>query len=885
MPLLEPLTLSSLEIKNLQMQADGYCIWLVWPGELNPIVDKTLEDSGGVRIGNTENQALWFFFSNDVCVIAGHIASWARFNPASIAIEIFPAKMIVDGNGQKKVEVDQAIQKQNIQDITEFQIWVHPDIVAIAEGTLGLSFSKGKPLLEGMSSTNWFSMQTGARLPQDQTMGWFVVLRPVGMPSDKKFQLGWHDFLQHLEDLLQRNKFRYTIKDYFLMLPLDGGLNRLRAWCRDFMALVERTRDATPSSYWPCVMAIIDKKNLNFSEELPEKFGLDWKQLAPDFPHMAARNAFMLGEEFVVQGVRFATNSHTPDDWCTVSFADKNKNTERNLPNLVSEMTLGNFPHCFYCGQRSHEAKDCPTKKMPQRDPETWKQMAFLDFSSMSSAVASINQTFQKKGKSALAGLYKKKNAEGLFLRALFDICWFVQLRSLGTFWRAKDKDLTSLLGKKTTDENSPAYKALEELITGTQPDLEERGKSLALLATRFPKDFRIMSLQGFDAMERGNWKKAGNYWKEAEMASPLPVVAAVHLLLQARALEIQSLFLEASQLYDHVLRQCPKWTFVMYRKIVCDIKSGFSRAMIPALIELIEKEGVYYNQVLIDPEIERGYIQIVETLNQRWLLQQDEAKKEVVNLKGLLEKLPGWFIPNNEFAKTLIDRINTLLKMATIKNYVALQTLVQGRVKIERDLQKYVKEESRALRDGFKKDYDQLEYIKEEAAWFPFPSAIKEFSKKYSESVEAYNWVMKSNLMLPAAFRTSQSLKIEQDERLNYLEKKMKFLRLTRDLTLFLLAVAELFVRIEIIGLILIFGVVPLLIAYGGDLGMGWTAQILSKEQFKVQKIFFMLLSIFALGVAVLRAFVRFDSIREKVFSKAKASAEKSYAKAKGNK
>jgi len=138
-------------------------------------------------------------------------------------------------------------------------------------------------------------------------------------------------------------------------------------------------------------------------------------------------------------------------------------------------------------------------------------------------------------------------------------------------------------------------------------------------------------------------------------------------------------------------------------------------------------------------------------------------------------------------------------------------------------------------------------------------------------------NWALKANFHTPETFRKAQMLMEQEGERLKKLENRLKFLRVVRDSTLFVLVMTETFLWLQIIGLILIFAALPLFIFYGDKVGLDLLATALAKDRWPVQKALLILLTVFSLGVAGLRTILRFESIRDAILSKARAGQLKS--------
>jgi tetratricopeptide (TPR) repeat protein len=471
---------------------------------------------------------------------------------------------------------------------------------------------------------------------------------------------------------------------------------------------------------------------------------------------------------------------------------------------------------------------------------------------------------------SVVASLARETTAPGVLLSAFFDIGWILQPRAMRHFWRARAKDPARMDTDLMPDDGAnPVRQLLDDYPERKNPSDAE--KELQTLAVRFPKDFRIPSLSGFVALERGDQEKARACWREAEMYSAFPIIQSWHQLLQARLLEYQGRFSQAVAAYEQIARVVPGWGDIDYRKAVCLVKSGFSTQALGLLRDLVERDAHYFNKILLDPEMERGHVQISTFLSMLWAALEVRVREEILHLSRLREDLPSWFTPDHPFAEKMDAQIQKFLQLESVSNYVAFQRLVSGQKQTEQEMQAFVVRESRAMKGKFKEYSDRLRVVHEESTWFPFPSALVDFNKTYNQSVFNLNWANATNFLLPDQFRKAQTLIGQEEERLKKLEGRLKFLRIIRDATLFLLTVAETFFWCELGGILVIFVILPLILIYGDKIGLEWTASVIAGERWGVQKALFFVVSILALGIASLRTILRFETIRDKILAKAR--------------
>ncbi len=860
-----------------QMRAEGYAVWMVWEGDLNQVVPQAMQDYGGLLLAREPGQALWFFFSTDVFLASARLETWAKFNSLSVGLSVSPATLLAGAGRGLALEEIPALPQNELPPPATFQVLVHKSAATAALSVPGITLEGTPPTPEERAP--WSVMRADSRLPYQSGLGWYALLRPLGNPLDKSFQAGWRALFEEVESILQRNKFRYTIHDFFLMFPLET-LRQFKSWINDYLTLIARLKGEAPEKYWPCALAIADKKGMSFNNELPQKIALDWSQLAPDYPHMSFRNALLMGEGVTTHEVRFSSGS-SPDDWCNVSLVEEKEGGAAALPLMVpGHLVLGKEAQCYYCGQRGHVPTDCPTRTLAPTAKDVWRRVAVMDMASMREGMRALDATIAEQGRGALAEIMEQDTTVGTMARALHDISAPFQLREVSRMWRTKGK-LPPVPDDLGSEDNNPVWEALAQFPDADKNALE---KSLQNLALRFPRDFRIRSLQGFVALEKGDPQKAANFWKEAEGMCSAGFLQAWHQALQGRAAEYAGRFGVAVSFYDQAQRACPQWLDPSYRKIACLVKTGFADQALTALLALLQQDANYFNRALLDPELERGQIQILTGLGTVWAVTESRIQDERPMLERLRNELTSWFTEEHPFAAQAMERIQRLQDMTKFHNYVPYQAAIQGRMALERDMQQLVARESREFRARFKGYLDKLARIRDEAAWFPFPRIMVEFNKNYNQCASSLNWAMHTTLTTADAFRRAQVIAVAEEERIAKLEKRLRFLRLVRDSTLFLLTFLRTFFWLEIGGLLLVLVALPLLIFYGEKSGSDWGLQALVGQRAGVQKAATFIISFMALGIALLRTVLRFERTRDNVLEKAR-NAEEQKARARAAK
>ena len=861
--------------KEIRMSAAGHALWISWNTELDPAVTQTLQNYGGMFIAMDRNQALWFFFSTDVFLALARLTVWARFNELPVSIVHFPAKLQLGVKREANVSVDTALAHQEILPSDGFEVWIHPKTHENDLNIPGITFEK-KSAKQGMASVNWSTINADARLPYSSTQGWYALLRPLGNPLDKNFQTGWGYMYSALEKVLQANKFRYILHENFVMVSVDN-LRLLRTWLREMLSSYAAIKTDQHERYWPCVSVVIDRKGLNFNHDLFNKVGLQWDNLMPDFPYMSYRNAYLLGEGFAIQDIRFSDTQTSMDSWCNVALDDEGT-SHHAIPLLMAgQLASGDHPCCFYCGVRSHEPHQCPTRYIPPTSGDVWWELAGMNLDSINEAFRAVERAITEKNLEGYDALLAVPGPTSLLLRAIFDINAAGQLRMVPRYWLSRGREF----GKGLEDtaplqrDDSSVWEHLENIAHADVQEIPALEKALHAAVLRNPRDPRMRTLQGFIGITKHEPARALTAFKEAAALTTSPLLQAWNEYLQARLAETQGQLGEAIDQYEQIMRVLPMWKDLEYRQIVCKVKMGFAEQILTHLHRLVQEEPHYFNRCLVDPELGRGQLLILSSLYPLWENAEQAADAEKVNIQHLASQIAAWFPKEHPVSHRLGKDIQELQRLSEIKNYVAFLQVVKRRPLLEKEVTESVQREIEELQDRFKHYLNALQDIRDEASWFPFPKILRDFSREFNECAGIINWAFASNFHEAETFQRAQQSTEQLDQLLRSLKKRLKFLRIVRDGTLYMLTLGKTFFWVEIVGLLLCFLGVPGIVLYGDKIKMGWLKNILATQQWEVQKVLLIIVTVISVGLAALRTTIVFDKKRDKLIEEARTQRE----------
>lgn len=873
MPQLSQLLARLPEGKDVHMSTMGHVLWVSWQGNLPQAVNQTLLNYGGMLVGEEHEQAIWFFFTDDVFLALARLRIWGNFNELPVSIELFPGRLQLSTKREASILLDGLLSAQEIHPRETLDIWIHPKSREGRNVLPGITFADARGQ-QGMAAVAWAAPEVDVRMPYSSTQAWFAVLHPLGSPLDKAFQTGWSNMFIKLEGLLQELKIKSIVQEGFVMLAMDNLL-MLRTFMRKYLDTFDKEKlDA--GEYWPCVCVVADRNNLNFNSDLPKKIGLQWDNLMPDFPYLSYRNAYLLGEGFSVRDLRYTGGQTSMDSWCNV-LLDENRISNRSIPLIMSgQLAAGAAAgSCFYCGLPNHSAAECPTRNFFPTRAETWQQVEGMDLEIINEAFKHIESVLTEKGVAGFDELLDDQAPSAILLQAIFDLNGPCQLRNVPRNWLYRMREPDPDEEKPARDE-SPAWDLLEKLARSAPEELSELDKEILQTIQRHPRDPRLRMVRAFLQIERGDTTQALNAFREAAGMTPWPALQAWNEYLQGRLLEEQGQLAQASTLYTQVLRVMPQWREVAYRGIICRVKMGFAEQVLDQVVELVRAEPEYFNRFLIDPALERGRLLVLSALFDLWEEARKNAEGEKSAVHAMGERLMAWFPEDHPVQARLGQKVHALDALGRVDNYMAFFRMVRQRPQLEKELDESIQREVDELRNRYKSYLDVLEEIRDEASWFPFPSALRDFSADFNSSAGIINWAFASNFNEAETFKRAQNAIPRLDELLQNLKTRLKFLRTVRDGTLFGLTMLRTFIWVEIIGLLLCFVGVPVIVFWGEKMGLGWLKYLLGENQWSIQKVLVIIVTILAVGVGALRTTLVFDRKREKLLEQAREQRQK---------
>ncbi len=871
------------EASEITITTEGFGIWFAWENELNPHVTQIFQDYSGLFVREHEGQALWFFFSSDVLLALAKLSAWAKYNSMSINMQVIPATLHIDVHKQVMLEVAPEYRNQAFLPPSKGLYCLVPDSLKRAGQNIpGLSFLEKESFeadidnyYSKLTTERIYKLVVDSKLPYNSPAGWYAIIHPLGSPFDKQFQQGWRSMFAMFEGIIEKNKLKYSLHETFLIIFLDH-FSQLKTWTDDILSSIFNLKDNRSGDYWPCVNVVVDRKGLNFSNDLPLKLPIKWDRISPDLMHMSYRNAYPLGSDFSVQDMYFTSGTSSIDNMCSVTLSSRDLFATKVPILLPGQFVTGSDVPCFYCGIKSHAPAKCPTRTLKESEFDFWQNFNDLDIDSLNLAFRNIEMSISQSGSAKYTELLNGDDTEKRVLEAIFQTNSAIQVRAIERIWQLFDKNINSSVIPSYSKDDSPAWKLLTNFISVRQEELLLFEKNALQTAADHQRDWKIKSLLGFVALERGDYDKAMAYWRAAESNCSSILHQAWHFFLQARLLEITGKYKEAYDLYDDTKKLLPEWYEPHYRKYVCKVKLAKVDEILPELIEEIQANPTLFNRVILDPEFERGQLILLTALYPLWADSLKFSALEQDALHKLLEEVNQWFPEDDHYVALAIrTKLEELIRGISVQNFLASSNITKFRPIIEEQFNQLKRIEISNIKKKYKAYLTELEIIRDEASWFPFPRTLIDFNKDFNECAGLLNWAFGANFDMPEPFNQAQKSVISITELLTRLKNKLKFIRTVRDSTLYGLIFLKTFIWLGAGLLAIALLLVIVITLFGSSIGLGWLQKLMAQNFWDLQKTLLIVIGVSSLGVASIRATLVFEKRRDKMVADAKAARE----------
>ncbi len=810
-------------------------------------------------MASTDQQSLWVFPSKEVVFACAQVFKWLKSSDTRLTIRVFPVRINIGKGLEHSLGIEDRILEMAADRPSDFEVWMHLRLREAVAGVHTLKFEL--PASSYLPySDQWYVFRAGEKASFFSKFSWLFIMGPAQASKDSKISQKWEQQKRLVKDISTRLGFTFKESDESLRIQIDG-IRQLRSWALEMLTVFQGLKEGKKLS---CLMVCLERNESrpgSLDLDLPDP---DWSQFKPDVLYLPLKNVFQLGPGFEPADPDPQSREKSISDLVgirvnTKMFGEMDQRLNVFLP---KSLTQGKYDPCFYCGLKSHRIEGCPSRNMFSLDP-VWGQLEKTGLEEISQGLEKLDQELSSG--TGVEDILQQSTLSGTILRAVFSINHPAQHRTIRLVWRSRGNDWPDGLRQLSSFEEVQVWSALENFRMRQSGFAESSAKKLCL---RHPKDYQPKTLLGFIALEKGNPREAQKYFDEAIDLGYTSLQKAYHHYLKGRMKETARDYVQAQSHYQDAERIAPRMYEARYRQGVCMVKSGHIDQALGLFWNLIKNDPVFFNYILIDPELKDGHVHFMSSLYPIWKSAVREAGSAEDLFPKLEKKISDWFDADHPSQNQFNQRLDFLRQYSGIDNYVARARIVEGSRKLFDDIAKKIEEEVILLKKDQHSLVKRLREIKSEVSWFPLAGLLlARFNRVAGQAFADLKKVSETDLGTASGFRKGHELIRSAREKIGILAKKLSYLKTVRDGLLFILIMFKTFLWTIVIVLGLSLLAVPGAAYLGMRHGMGWAYSMVDQVGIVFQ-LGMVIVGIFSLGLAAILTVLGFEKKKARYLS-----------------
>lgn len=804
---------------------EGVLLWIHSPNHKLGLLH-ILSMYGGVEISSSQNDSIYFFKSiNLISITLLYKNIVLRYDAL---LFLLPAQLSIDANNVKHIEYQKGLNYTVLQQkdgFVEGKILLHSSLFK------AFSLQPGVSLSEELVANTWHEFLVNKNATVIQGQLWNVVIKAaIPITGEKKSSLLWQATLHNIEDFLRNKRMQVTRHNNIFLQLVFSSEEQLHNFIFDYNNFITfHSQELGEESFTATTTVITLQKNTSmFSVDIDTYYPFSAQESIFNHCHTTLYDALILKKEFAPLD---SLEPLTFNSW--VVLLEKQELYKKDVAMLVPLRSSIGTKHCFYCGMRSHSTTDCPTHMFPWNNEllDIWNVVGEYPLTKLIELSKEVDALFEKNlSLQETMDLYSEDSQKGAFVRAIYSLNLPGQLRIIPFMFARKSKE--QVLHRKINKQEAQMQYFSKRIASQEIQQVEYEIFELL----RQNKDYRYYTFLGFTNIERGEYQKAVNYWRDAERLSYTPKLVAWHLYLQGRAYEMFGQYNNALLVYKRGMLLESTSKDIRYRTIITLIQMGRVDTAMKMLEKHLQSAPEDFVKILFDTQAKQGYLEITKVLNrmlQEYAARIEQVEREIQNDHKNID-IWGKYDPNT--FKTLYETFQQHFEKRKTKDFLNYSIILEQYTQYRDNLNKNIMFAVEYTMQRVERIFNKLFIIKEHLKTIPIRSQFKDFSKQLDINISTLEKVEKNALERADYFEFIIKKLDEIESKLGEMESSIYFMQVVRDSSLFLVLFLRNFILVEIIVALLIIIGIPALFYYGSyaglllngvpELGLQWTLQ-----------------------------------------------------------
>jgi len=427
-----------------------------------------------------------------------------------------------------------------------------------------------------------------------------------------------------------------------------------------------RTNLGQDAALYVPIQIIIDKGAFIRAGKLfIEDINVNWKELEPGEVY-ASKNVFNALDNNI--NTSLDESSIVSGDFYKIS-GDGEFEKEEKFFRYQNALIQGEYPPCFYCGNRSHQTTACPSKMITNLTSFTEK-LGYMTIDSINKLFFHYLQEFQSISDSS--GVMMENNPAFYAHNAFHELKSVFQLRLFMAIWNNREDNWNKIKdNSEERDRGGLLWIGLDCIRVG---NLEQAESIIEKEITQKNMDYRVFCLAALLYIEKNNYGKAIVTLKKAlDLAVKNPQKIYI-LFLLFRAYYLSNDPSKAKEMLRKIITLNPYCTEAIYQDIVLKINVSDKHSALDQLLKLVKKNKDYYVIALIDPDLNVVNEKISSRFDHLFIETRESAQKIMLAAKEefkSIENLLGKGAEEIDDAKTKIVKMEELSKTESYFGYL----------------------------------------------------------------------------------------------------------------------------------------------------------------------------------------------------------------------
>jgi len=505
------------------------------------------------------------------------------------------------------------------------EVLISQELFEHARGIPSLRFesvdlSSKKNILQGLTIYKVFWNEATTFDPYAKTL---LYLKPVWELAESSFANAW-DSLVANKDSLWAGKVEKEIilSDKSMALIVKTPRSSL-SLSKSVMRLLDSKPGEDSPPFLP-LQIIIDSGSYVRADKLAlEDLKVDWEEIKPGNIYISFSAYKVMGESDTFSLSPKPDENH-PQSFYKLALNDQPQK-EPYLFLYQNSLAQGEFPPCYYCGDRRHLVVNCPSKQL-SGITHFIKKLGFLPLEEINKLFFNYLTKTNMKIENEAGSLNKTDQVTQWASNGFYELKMVFQLRFLRELWSTKEDYWNKIKEKKNERAKGGQIWLGQDCIRVSK--LDQAKVILSEVLEKHPHDYKVHCAMGFLNVEQQDFLKAQHYFSRAlENATTRPRKIFTHFLL-SRLYYLSHDVAKAEKHIKKILHIDPNCSEAIYQDIIFQFSGQKNTEALRRLSKLIRNERKYYVYALIDPDL-ADYNEIIHPeLNNLFNEARDEARQ-----------------------------------------------------------------------------------------------------------------------------------------------------------------------------------------------------------------------------------------------------------------